>query len=127
MAFTPSTKSPEAKLGLVAGARLLRHGDEPALALPRVVRVRKKADVVLVTVTSVTELERVLEGALAARSDSGRLWLCYARRGPVSRAQIGAVLKRTPSALTWFRQVALPDGWSAIWVKRRSEFKVLNR
>jgi hypothetical protein len=45
----------------------------------------------------------------------------------VRRADLGAVLTQTASQLTWFRQVALPADWSAIWVKRRSEFKVLNR
>jgi hypothetical protein len=127
VSFAPSAKTVAQKLGIGEGARLLRLGRAPALELPRVKRVRQRADVVLVSVTGAAQLARVLEGALAARSDGGRLWLCYDKAGAVSRAEIGAVLASGRSQLTWFRQVALPEGWSAIWVKRRAEFKTLNR
>jgi hypothetical protein len=127
VSFATSSKSVAQKLGVVAGARVLRIGAEPALELPPVKRVRQKADVVLVSVTRSAQLTDAIERALAARSASGRLWLCYDKAGDVSRAEIGAALASAPSQLTWFRQVALPEGWSAIWVKRRSEFKTLNR
>lgn len=126
MSFTPSTKSVAQKLGVEEGTRVFLLGPLPALELPRVRRVRREADVVMVAVVTSKDLARVVEGALSARSDGGRLWLCYEKGGAVSREDIGAVLDQTPSRLTWFRQVALPDDWSAIWVKRRTEFKVLH-
>ncbi len=129
MAFKRSTRSVAERLGLWADTRLLTLG----APLPRSerwpgVRVEDDADVVVVGCATMSDVERFALSAWQARRDGGRLWFAYRKgRRDFTRAALGAALEGQDPGLTWFRQIAIDETWSAIWFRHRSEFKTLNR
>jgi hypothetical protein len=128
MSFRESSRSASQKLGIEPQTRLLLLGRPlpEAIALGGIV-VDGDADVVLITCASAQDVIDHLATGLARRLPDGRLWLAY-RKGnrKFTRAQLGAAVDSLVLDLTWFRQASLDDEWTAIWFKRRVEFRTLN-
>jgi hypothetical protein len=127
VAFTPSKRPLAARLRLTEGARVMVLGEPPpgAETWPGH-RCHDDADVVIVSCRSETDVTTLVPIGLAARDGHGRLWLAYDRRARgFGRTALGAAVDALGLDLTWFRQTALEDGWSAIWFKRRSEFRTV--
>jgi len=129
MVFVPSTRTPSEKLGIAEGTRLLVLGVAPngADQWPGE-RVTVDADVVLVGCAAASDVVSLVPVALAARRPDGRLWLAYRLgRRDFTRTNLGEAVEARGLDLTWYRQVSLDAGWSAIWFRRRSEFRSLRR
>jgi hypothetical protein len=128
MSFEPSSRSAAQKLGIEAQTRLLLLGSPlpESIALAGIV-VDGDADVVLIVCADAQDVTGNLMTGLAHRLPDGRLWLAY-RKGDrrFTRAQLGAAVDSLELDLTWFRQASLDDKWTAIWFKRRVEFRTLN-
>lgn len=127
MAFRRSPKPVGDKLGIEPGSRVLVLGTPPAGSegWPGD-RVTGDADVVVIGCRTVTDAAALVPDGLAAGRPTGRMWLAY-RLGDdaLTRSMLGDAVEALGLELTWFRQVSLDDGWSAIWFKRRSEFRRL--
>jgi hypothetical protein len=128
-AFKASTRPVAERLGLRADTRLLALGTLlPGWERWPGLRVEDDADVVVVGCEAKADIERFALAAWRARRDGGRLWFAYRKgRRDFTRADLGAALDAQDVGLTWFRQVAIDETWSAIWFKHRTEFKTLNR
>jgi hypothetical protein len=127
MAFTPSARSLPDRLGLTDDTRLLVLGAPPrASDWPGQVS-DGDADVVVIACRSEGDVAALVPLGLAARRPGGRLWLAYDRRDRTfGRSALAGAVEALGLDLTWYRQTALPDDWSAIWFKRRSEFRTLH-
>jgi hypothetical protein len=128
MAFARSAKLPHEKLGIADDTRLLVLGVAPEGAdrWPGE-RVPDDADVVIVGCTAASDVVTLVPAALAARRIDGRLWVTYRLgRRDFTRAILGETVEGCGLDLTWYRQVSLDAGWSAIWFRRRSEFRSLH-
>lgn len=89
--------------------------------------VDDSTDVVVITCDSAQDVLDNLAIGLALRRPDGRLWLAYRMGGwEFTRSHVGAAVDSLNLDLTWFRQISLDDQWSAIWFKRRTEFRALN-
>ena len=129
MAFQSSSRPVAERLGLSESGRFLALGTPlPGSEGWPGERVEDEADVVVVSSETTSDVERFASPALQVRRDGGRLWFAYRKgRGDFTRADLGAALDAQGLGLTWFRQIAIDKTWSAIWFKRRGEFKTLNR
>ena len=127
MAFAPSSRPLPDRLGLSDDARLLLLGAPPGSSdWPGQVS-DDDADVVVIACRSVADVAAFVPVGLAARRPGGRLWLAYDRRDRTfGRSALARAVDALGLDLTWYRQTALSDGWSAIWFKRRSEFRTLH-
>jgi hypothetical protein len=128
MSFPPSSGSATQKLGIDGRTRLLLLGGSlpDSIALDGTV-VDDSADVVVITCDSAQDVLDNLAIGLALRRPDGRLWLAYRKGGrEFTRSHVGAAVDSLNLDLTWFRQISLDDQWSAIWFKRRTEFRTLN-
>jgi len=128
MSFKPSARSVTQKLGIEARTRLLLLGSPlPDSIKPAGVLVDHDADIVLLVCADEQDVIDNLETGLVRRLPDGRFWLAY-RRGnrEFTRTHLSAAVDSLDLDLTWFRQVSLDGGWSAIWFKRRTEFRKLN-
>lgn len=128
MAFKASARPLADRLGLAADTRWLALGTPPSgfEEWPGT-HVDGDADVVIVWCRTTADVQRFAGEAWRARRDAGRLWFAYRKgRRDLTRAQLGETLDEQGLGLTWFRQIAVDEIWSAIWFKHRSEFKTLN-
>lgn len=123
----PSERPVSARLGLAEDARVLLLGEPPPGSTHWPGQpCEDDADVVVVSCRSAAEVATLVPAGLAARRGQGRLWLAYDRRDRgFGRTALGSAVDALGLDLTWYRQTALSEGWSAIWFKRRSEFKTL--
>jgi hypothetical protein len=128
MSFKPSSRSATQKLGIEARTRLLLLGSPlpDSISLDGIV-VDGDADVVLITCADAQDVIDHLASGLARRLPDGRLWLAY-RKGnrTFTRTHLGAAVDSLDLDLTWFRQASLDGVWTAIWFRRRGEFRKLN-
>ena len=127
MAFTPSARPLPDRLGLTDDTRLRTFGAPPGSADWPGHITDNDADVVVIACRSDADVAAFVPMGLAARSAGGRLWLAYDRRDRTfGRTQLASAVDALGLDLTWFRQTALESGWSAIWFKRRSEFRTVH-
>jgi hypothetical protein len=128
MSFKPSSRPATQKLGIDARTRLLLLGSPlpVSIAIDGIV-VAGDADVVLITCADAQDVSDNLETGLARRRPDGRLWLAYRKGDPeFTRTHLSAAVDSLHLDLTWFRQASLGGEWTAIWFKRRTEFRKLN-
>jgi hypothetical protein len=126
MAFTPSARPLPERLGLNDDTRLFVLGAPPGSTDWPGQVTDADADVVVIACRSHADVAALVPMGLAARRTGGRLWLAYDQRDRTfGRTELARAVDALGLDLTWFRQTAMADGWSAIWFKRRSEFRTV--
>lgn len=125
--FRRSDRSLSDRLGVEPGCRLLVIGAPlPAIEGWDATRVAHDADVVVAACLALGDVIDLVPRGWAARRAGGRLWVAYRRgRKELTRDDVGKAIEGLGLGLTWFRQTAVDDVWSAIWFKHRSEFRTL--
>jgi hypothetical protein len=128
MTFSRSDRPLSSRLGVRPGCRLLAMGT-PLAATDGwdIVPVTDDAEVVIAACLTVVEILDLVPQAWSARRAGGRLWVAYRKgRRDLTRNDLGRAVEGLGLGLTWFRQVAVDEVWSAIWFKHRSEFRSIH-